>query len=211
MVGASAGIQHLVELPPCTHAPQVILGHTSAGNGTRLHKVLEGSVVNAFSSQDHVGTCTERQRHRWRCIWKCKNKRVWQQEADFMHRDMLVAGRQNTLTPPESLIFWMRSRVMSSSRCRISSSSLGSVTSTCASMAAGWEGEADRGNHGGRPCQAAHVSNRRRQGCAHTCTPKCMRAFCRFMSRHAMRAFFTFFGMPCTNSQHMASRQVGNG
>lgn len=32
---------------------------------------------------------------------------------------------------------------------------------------------------------------------ARTCTPKCMRAFCRFMSRHAMRAPFTLLGMPC--------------
>lgn len=42
-----------------------------------------------------------------------------------------MPGAQLLLHPPASMIFWMRSRVMSSSRSRIFSSSLGSLTSTC--------------------------------------------------------------------------------
>lgn len=42
-----------------------------------------------------------------------------------------------------------------------------------------------------------------------TCTPMCMRAFCRSMSRHATRAFFTTLGMPCGRGHHNSkARQV---
>lgn len=39
--------------------PEVLLGHSSAGNDAGLHKVLERHVVNALGGEHHVGTCIE--------------------------------------------------------------------------------------------------------------------------------------------------------